>query len=272
MAGASPDEQFTSIAQQAAQTALEAAAAAEAAQAAAEQALADTLAALAAQIINDHADVTITTPADNEVLMLSGGGATWINQLLSTLFLSDIDLTGITADQVVAWNGSQLAPLDPSALVGLLPLAGGTMTGALTLAGDPVSADEAANKSYVDAQFGTTTPYDILANYAGAPSADEFIFDVLCVRNFFLPAGLTLSRVEAGLAATAAISLIIQKNGSPIGSIDFAAAANTATFTFTTLTNFVPGDNLTVVNASTADATLADISFALVASLGAGVP
>jgi len=37
----------------------------------------------------------------------------------------------------------------------LLPIAGGTMTGTLTLAGNPTNANDAANKAYVDATAGT---------------------------------------------------------------------------------------------------------------------
>ena len=58
---------------------------------------------------------------------------------------------GSTLDQYAA----QLAAIAASAP--WLPLAGGTMTGALVLSGDPTANNQAAPKSYVDSRAATST-------------------------------------------------------------------------------------------------------------------
>lgn len=79
-------------------------------------------------------------------------------------------ITQLTGDvSTASGSGSQPATLEATANVesvianapavtSKLPLAGGTMTGALTLSGDPTTALEAATKEYADA----TIPYDAL--------------------------------------------------------------------------------------------------------------
>lgn len=76
------DDEFTSLAQQAALLAAAAQAAAEAAQAAAEAALAAFTSSLAGQVLDDHADTTITAAAEGNGLLFIGG--MWVNQRKST--------------------------------------------------------------------------------------------------------------------------------------------------------------------------------------------
>lgn len=80
---------------------------------------------------------------------------------------------------------------------------------------------------------------------------------------FSLPVDLTGSVAHAEVVATAAAVIDVQKNGTPIGSIDFALGANTATFTFATEVSFEIGDRLNFLAQATADTTLADVSFTL---------
>lgn len=79
-----------------------------------------------------------------------------------------------------------------------------------------------------------------------------------------LPAGLTGSQGYAGVAATAATTLVLQKNGTNIGTVNFAAAGSVATFTLASAVAFAAGDRLDVLSASTLDATLADVTLAIV--------
>jgi hypothetical protein len=58
-----------------------------------------------------------------------------------------VNSTAPMAGQFLGYNGSQYIP---TTVTGFLPLTGGTMTGAITLAADPVSALQAATKQYVD--------------------------------------------------------------------------------------------------------------------------
>lgn len=76
-----------------------------------------------------------------------------------------------------------------------------------------------------------------------------------------LPAGLTGSYAKAEVAATGSATYNLYKNGDAIGSVDFAASSTVATFTFTGAVTFSAGDRLRVLAPTTADATLADISF-----------
>lgn len=67
---------------------------------------------------------------------------------------------------------------------------------------------------------------------------------------------------KAKVAATASTVFDIQKNGTSVGSITFAAAATLATISITTAAVALD-DYLTIVAPATADATLADIAFML---------
>ncbi len=269
MAGASPDEEFISIAEQAAQAALAAQAAAEAAQTAAEQARDDTLAALGNQQIGQHQDTTFTSLAANELMVRNAGNTAWINAVLTTALVGDIDLSGITNGQGVAWNGSVLAPVNLADTSGFLPLTGGTLTGALELAGNPATALQAAPKQYVDDLFSTSAPYDVGVFFDGVPGDAEDILKFVAVRDFFLLQNLPNSRAVAGVAATAITTFDLQRNGASIGSIQWAAAATTATFTLAANENFSAGDVLSIVGPTPADGTLEDISITLVGNLGA---
>ena len=80
---------------------------------------------------------------------------------------------GTTLDQYAA----QLAAIAASAP--WLPLAGGTMTGALVLSGDPTANNQAAPKSYVDSLAATSTTITLTsAGWTG--SAAPFSQQVSC--------------------------------------------------------------------------------------------
>lgn len=106
-------------------------------------------------------------------------------------------------------------------------------------------------------------PYDIGAFCAGKPTASEVLLRFVATRAFNLPASLTDSQVKAGTAATATTDFDLQKNGSSIGTVSFAASGTTATFTFASAVSFAAGDILAIIAPASADATLADISFTL---------
>ena len=124
----------------------------------------------------------------------------------------------------------------------------------------PTVGDHLCNKTYVDS---VAKPVYIPTFLQGLLIDDEKLFTYLTADGFDLPSGLTGSVGYVDVVATAATTIDIRKNGSSVGSIDFALGANTATFTFTTLTSFAVGDRLTLFAPSTADVTLADISVTL---------
>lgn len=68
------------------------------------------------------------------------------------------------------------------------------------------------------------------------------------------------SIAKAGTGAQAATSLTIQKNGTTVGTVSFAANSTDGTFTVVANVAFAVGDMLTVSAPVTPDATLADVS------------
>jgi hypothetical protein len=98
----------------------------------------------------------------------------------------------------------------------------------------------------------------------GAPTDAEKLFTIVAPVAFTLPAGLTGTAAYAEVPATAAAAFTVSKNGgASLGTVDFAIGTNAATFTFATPTAFAIGDRLQLVNQSTADATLADVSLTI---------
>lgn len=98
--------------------------------------------------------------------------------LLSTIFPADIstaDANFVVADGLIDFNGKRVlgvsTPLNANevankqyvdtGLSSKLSLSGGTMTGALRLAGAPTNDNDAVTKGYVDAGTGAVKPYNI---------------------------------------------------------------------------------------------------------------
>ncbi|MFM7009473.1 MAG: hypothetical protein ACKO0Z_09120 [Betaproteobacteria bacterium] len=73
------------------------------------------------------------------------------------------------------------------------------------------------------------------------------------------PANMTGSSWKAEVSATAQTDITVQKNGSNIGTIRFAAAGTTATFVGFSAASFAIGDHIKFVAPASADATLANI-------------
>lgn len=265
--GDTPDDEFVSRAETAAQLAEEAALLAQQAAADAQAAAAAAQAAVAAQRFQDHADSDPAWPLEAVGNYLRYGASGWtheaFNQALNDLV--DVDVGGAADGTSIIKTGGVYIPFTPVNPADFLLLAGGTMTGALELAGAPSTALEAATKAYVDGQFATQSPYDIGIFFEGIPAADQVLYRLNVPRGLSLPLNLTGSVADANVGATAAYSIDIRKNGVSIGSVDWAAAASTATFTFAAEVTFVSGDTLELVAPSTPDGTLENISVTLAA-------
>lgn len=141
--------------------------------------------------------------------------------------------------------------------------------GAATGASEVVIADGTARLVYCDGTqvigmvadvVSESPPYDVGAFIAGEPTTDEIVMRFVSPRAFTLPASLTGSYAKAAVAATASTDFDIQKNGSSIGTLNFAISGTVGTWTFASLTSFAAGDILSVVAPTTPDASLADIS------------
>ena len=109
-------------------------------------------------------------------------------------------------------------------------------------------------------------PYDISVSVSGKPAASEYLLRLVCVRAFSLAIAAATQKAIALTAATASTTLTVSKNGTSIGTIVFAAAGTTGTFSGTT-TSFAVSDVLTISAPSTADTTLSDVGISLVATL-----
>ncbi|MDQ3565724.1 MAG: DUF2793 domain-containing protein [Pseudomonadota bacterium] len=99
--------------------------------------------------------------------------------------------------------------------------------------------------------------------YNGAPTASLIMLHHVVTRQVIFPSGLTGSQGKAGTAATAQTDFDIQKNGSSVGTMRFAAAGTSATFIMASQQTFAAGDILKVVSPASPDATLANITFTL---------
>jgi len=106
-------------------------------------------------------------------------------------------------------------------------------------------------------------PYDLGLTWVGTLPTSQIMLRYPFPRAVTFPSGLTDSRGVAAIAATGAKVIDLRKNGSNVGSINFAAGATTATFTMASATSFAVGDVLTVVAPASADATLADLGISL---------
>lgn len=106
-------------------------------------------------------------------------------------------------------------------------------------------------------------PYDLGGTLSGSPTASMVIMRYPMPRPVTFPSGLTNSQGRAGTAATASTTFNIQKNGTNVGTMVFAASATTATFTMASSTSFATGDVLTVVAPATPDTTLASLGWSL---------
>ncbi len=265
LVGQVPDDEFTSRAETAAQLASDAQTAAETAEAGAEQALADTLAALDAQIIADHADATITAAVAGQ--MLQWNGSNWINAFTRLADLADVDLTGLADGDAIAWvQGS-----GSFEIAQFLRLSGGILTGPLTLFGTPVAPQDAATKAYVDANSQGTV-YDIGFFYDGQPGASDDLGRYVTPRPFFIPGEAGETQAHARIAPAAPYTATLQRNGVAIGTIAWAAGNNTGVTTITSGSNenFVTGDRLSIVGAGAPDAALDDVTITIGALLGSG--
>jgi hypothetical protein len=90
------------------------------------------------------------------------------------------------------------------------------------------------------------------------------IFRHVFSRTARLPAGATLSRAVAGVAATESSSFALLKNGTPIGTVQFAAGEAAASFSVAAAVDFAAGDVLAIAAPDPQDPTLADIALTLV--------
>jgi hypothetical protein len=106
-------------------------------------------------------------------------------------------------------------------------------------------------------------PFDLTAFYPGVPAASAIVTRVPVARAVSFPSGLPGSVAKASVAATSTTNFDVQKNGTSVGTITFAAGATSATFTAASTITLAAGDVISIIAPSTADATLANVGIVL---------
>jgi hypothetical protein len=114
-----------------------------------------------------------------------------------------------------------------------------------------------------------TEPFDLGLHLPDLSTAGALLAEIVLARPVDFPAAFTGSTGYARIAAaTAETVLDVQKNGSNIGTVTFAAAGATPTFGLASSTSFAAGDRLGIVNEDPADATLAGVSLTFAGTRG----
>lgn len=127
------------------------------------------------------------------------------------------------------------------------------------------AADMNIPLSELDTQLTVVNSY-IVGNYFGSvPVNSQLILaHVFGSVSSTFPEDLTGSAANAETAATAETIFIIRRNTTQIGTITFAAAGTTGSFSFSADVTFVQNQVLKVYAPASADATLGGISITLV--------
>lgn len=99
------------------------------------------------------------------------------------------------------------------------------------------------------------------------PYPGEVLPPHVFVDTIVFPEHFSGSHAYAGVAPTAEAVLTLKKNGTPVGTITFAASASTGTFATSGTVTFTPGDVLTITCPSPRDDTFSQIAGTLRASL-----
>lgn len=113
----------------------------------------------------------------------------------------------------------------------------------------------------------TGLPNDASSMVIGKPLGSQIVFMYEAVRSCSFAANFAASKSKSTVAATASTTFSVQKNGSQVCTMAFAAAGTSATFGSCAATSMVAGDVLTIVAPATADATLANIAITLLGTL-----
>lgn len=122
----------------------------------------------------------------------------------------------------------------------------------------PTDVADAVPQGYIAYDLGNL-------GQSGKPDAGVAWLDFVAVRKFTLAAAFAGSQAVALTAANAACSFSVTKNGTQVGTVNFAAGATVATFTASSAVNVGVGDRLRVVTPTTQDSALADVTMTLAA-------
>lgn len=215
--------------------------------------------------------IVIAAPEGDDLVTEAAGASVTIT-MLESVRTTVSDIAGISGAGTVT-SVALSAPAEfsvsgsPVTTSGTLTLAKASQNANLVYAGPTTGAADAPTfRALVagDLPSGTTV-WDAHAFYPGVPSASAIIMRIPTARAVSFAANFAGSYGVASVAATGSTVFDVTKNGSSIGSITFAAAATTATFTTSggSAQTLAAGDVLAIIAPATPDATLANVGFAL---------
>ena len=105
--------------------------------------------------------------------------------------------------------------------------------------------------------------YMLGLTYDGSPDSAEIIMRHPAAIAFKLPQNLTNSQFISNVACNATASFTLNKNGSPIGTVEFGTGQTSGSATFSSEVSFAIGDIFTIEAPDPADSTLADLGFTI---------
>lgn len=199
------------------------------------------------------------------------GWLVWIDDVSGHYKFTGSAWTALVAGGALTASDVEYVPADTSqagnvqdAIEQLYAASGGGGGDASTITYDGGTGGPATVEEALDDIFDMGFPLDPAFFFAGGSGDEDRRVTYVATRAFDLPSSLTGSRTYAGTpaAATAGVTFTIQKNGSPIGSLNFAGAANTATFTFASPVSFSVGDRLSILAPADLD-TIEEVSITL---------
>lgn len=106
-------------------------------------------------------------------------------------------------------------------------------------------------------------PYVVGVTFPGVPANNQLMILHKFPVAVTFPTSLTGSQGVAVTAATAQTDFDVQKNGSSVGTVRWAASGTSASFISASGASYAAGDVMKVLGPATADATLADIGISL---------
>ena len=126
------------------------------------------------------------------------------------------------------------------------------------------SVAEVPAYTYLVRGTGQASATVVSGSFTGKPTANLILQTyVFAMPAAILPVGLAGSWGTAAIPASGRSIFSIQKNGLNIGTMSFVAAANMATFTMSSATEFAAGDVLAVIAPAVPNSTLANIAWTL---------
>ena len=119
--------------------------------------------------------------------------------------------------------------------------------------GDDISVTDLLGISALDTRSPT---FRLYGDLAGKPTAGQELFAVEMAGDEFFPQGLPNNLGSVAVAPTGSVTFPITVNGSSVGSMNIAASATVATWTFSAPYQAAQGDILRFLAPAPADATL----------------